>query len=65
MIAAQYGLGYLIWQGYSLVKYPTIIIGMVTLGFIGYGSSVVIRYVGSKLMAWREQELSGSTATDM
>ncbi len=65
MIAAQYGLGYLIWQGYSLVKYPTIIIGMVTLGFIGYGSSVAIRYVGSKLMAWREQELSGSIAADM
>lgn len=65
MIAAQYGLGYLIWQGYSLVKYPTIIIGMVTLGFIGYGSSVVIRYIGRKLMAWREQELSsGSIAAD-
>jgi NitT/TauT family transport system permease protein len=59
MIAAQYGLGYLIWQGYSLIKYPTIIIGMVTLGFIGYASSVGIRYVGGKLMAWREQELSG------
>ena len=64
MIAAQYGLGYLIWQGYSLVKYPTIIIGMVTLGFIGYGSSVLIRYVGRKLMAWREQELSGSFSQD-
>ncbi|GBE01554.1 bicarbonate transport system permease protein CmpB [bacterium BMS3Bbin06] len=63
MIAAQYGLGYLIWQGYSLVKYPTIIIGMLTLGIIGYISSVAIRYVGKKLMAWREQDLSGSGAT--
>ncbi|NOY64949.1 MAG: ABC transporter permease [Nitrospirae bacterium] len=59
MIAAQYGLGYLIWQGYSLVKYPTIIIGMVTLGFIGYASSALIRYVGKRLMAWKEQELGG------
>ena len=65
MIAAQYGLGYLIWEGYSLVKYPTIIIGMLTLGFIGYMSSVAIRYVGKKLMAWREQELSGSMSQDM
>lgn len=64
MIAAQYGLGYLIWQGYSLVKYPTIIIGMVTLGFIGYISSAAIRYVGRKLMSWREQELTGSMAED-
>jgi NitT/TauT family transport system permease protein len=60
MIAGQYGLGFLIWQGYSLVKYPTIIIGMVTLGLIGYASSAVIRYVGKKLMAWRERELEGA-----
>lgn len=60
MIAAQFGLGYLIWQGYSLIKYPTIIIGMVTLGFIGYASSAVIRYVGRRLMSWRQQVLTGS-----
>ncbi len=63
MIAAQYGLGYLIWQGYSLVKYPTIIIGMVTLGVIGYGSSAAIRHVGKRLMAWRQQELGGLGVT--
>ncbi len=59
MIAAQYGLGFLIWDSYSLVQYPVIIIGMVTLGVIGWASSAIVRAVGRKLMAWRERELFG------
>lgn len=57
MIAAQYGLGFLIWEAYNLIQYPTIIIGMVTLGFVGYLSSVAVRIVGDRLMAWREERL--------
>jgi NitT/TauT family transport system permease protein len=60
MIAAQYGLGFLIWDSYSLIQYPVIIIGMVTLGVIGWASSAAVRAVGRKLMAWRERELFGS-----
>lgn len=58
MIAAQYGLGYLIWDSYSLIQYPVIIIGMVTLGFVGWASSAIVRSIGRKLMAWRERELN-------
>ena len=60
MIVGQYGLGYLIWDSYSLIQYPVIIIGMVTLGIVGWGSSAAVRAVGRKLMAWRERELYGS-----
>lgn len=60
MIAAQYGLGFLIWDSYSLIQYPVIIIGMVTLGFVGWASSAVVRVIGRKLMAWRERELFGA-----
>jgi sulfonate transport system permease protein len=59
MIAAQYGLGFLIWDSYSLIQYPVIVIGMVTLGVIGWGSSAIVRAIGRKLMAWRERELYG------
>ena len=58
MIAAQYGLGYLIWDSYSLIQYPVIVIGMVTLGIVGWISSAIVRAVGRKLMAWRERELN-------
>ncbi|MCC6776880.1 MAG: ABC transporter permease [Hyphomicrobiales bacterium] len=55
MIAAQYGLGFAIWEAYNLVQYPTIVIGMATLGIIGYASSALVRWFGHRLMAWREQ----------
>lgn len=57
MIAAQYGLGFLIMESYNLVQLPTIVIGMATLGLIGYASSALIRVVGTRLMRWREQSL--------
>ena len=57
MIAAQYGLGFMILESYNLVQYPTIVIMMVTLGIVGYISSALIRLLGSRLMRWREESI--------
>ncbi len=57
MIAAQFGLGFMIWESYNLVQYPTIIIGMATLGLVGYGCSAIIRIVGDWLMRWRLESI--------
>ena len=57
MIAAQYGLGFLIMESYNLVQVPTIVIGMATLGILGYISSALIRLVGNRLMRWREEAI--------
>jgi NitT/TauT family transport system permease protein len=57
MIAAQYGLGFMILESYNLVQYPTIVIEMITLGIVGYASSALIRVLGNRLMAWRQQNL--------
>ena len=43
MVSGQYGLGYVINTSYTMVRYPTIIIGMVTLGIVGYVTSAAIR----------------------
>ena len=53
MIAAQYGLGFLIMDAYNLIQYRTIVIAMATLGIMGYLSSAGIRTVGDRLMRWR------------
>ena len=53
MIAAQYGLGFLIMDAYNLIQYPTIVIAMATLGLMGYLSSALIRYLGDGMMRWR------------
>lgn len=52
MLSGEYGLGYLIWDSYVLSQYPVIVIGMVTLGLIGYFCSALIRMVGNALMRW-------------
>lgn len=57
MISGEFGLGYVIYTGYTLATYPTIIIGMVTLGIVGYASSAAVRAVGKLLMRWRSREL--------
>ncbi|MEI7565506.1 MAG: ABC transporter permease [Polynucleobacter sp.] len=58
MVSGQFGLGYIINTSYTNVRYPTIIIGMVTLGFIGYLTSAMVRAVGKRLMQWRMRELA-------
>jgi ABC-type nitrate/sulfonate/bicarbonate transport system permease component len=58
MVSGQYGLGYVINTSYTMVRYPTIIIGMVTLGIVGYVTSAAIRAVGDYMMQWRTRELS-------
>jgi len=58
MVSGEYGLGYVINTAYSMIQYPTIAIGMITLGVIGYISSAIIRLIGRSLMEWRARELS-------
>ena len=52
MISGQYGVGYYTWEAYSLVNYPAIVLGMVTIGALGLLCSGVIRLVGQVSMPW-------------
>lgn len=58
MVSGQYGLGYVINTSYTMVRYPTIVIGMVTLGIVGYVTSAAIRLLGDYMMQWRTRELA-------
>ena len=58
MVSGQYGLGYVINTSYTMVRYPTIVIGMITLGFVGYTTSALVRLLGDHLMQWRTRELA-------
>jgi NitT/TauT family transport system permease protein len=52
MIAGQYGVGYYTWEAYSLVDYPAIVFGMVTIGALGLACSGAIRLAGQLMMPW-------------
>ncbi len=58
MVAGKFGLGYLINSSYTTTRYPTIIIGMITLGAIGFLSSAIIRLVGNRLMVYRARAMA-------
>src|SRR5438105_14747438 len=58
MVSGQYGLGYVINTSYTMVRYPTIVIGMFTLGIVGYVTSAAVRLLGDYMMQWRSRELA-------
>jgi NitT/TauT family transport system permease protein len=52
MISGQYGVGYYTWEAYSLVDYPAIVLGMITIGALGLLCGGAIRLVGQWSMPW-------------
>jgi NitT/TauT family transport system permease protein len=52
MIAGKYGIGYLAWESYSLLRFPEIIIAMLTIGLIGWLYSAIVRLVGKRILKW-------------
>jgi NitT/TauT family transport system permease protein len=53
MVTGKWGLGYRIWESYTLIRYPLIVDGMVVIGVLGLASSVLIRYLSIRLIPWR------------
>jgi NitT/TauT family transport system permease protein len=47
------GLGYITWSAYTAGSYPTIIVGMIAIGALGYGSSALLRALGDWLLGWQ------------
>jgi NitT/TauT family transport system permease protein len=54
MIAGERGLGYMIWEAYSLAQYPLIIVGMFVIGMLGATMSWFIRVVEKWLVSWHK-----------
>jgi NitT/TauT family transport system permease protein len=52
MISGQFGVGYFTWEAYSLVNYPAIVLGMITIGILGLACSGLIRMLGVVAMPW-------------
>ncbi|SFV26139.1 ABC transporter permease [Hyphomicrobium facile] len=56
MISGQFGIGYYTWESYILQNYPDIVVGMVLIGVLGMGSSVLLRWLGARLTPWNNLE---------
>ena len=65
MVSGDPGLGYLIVDAYMNNVTVPMVIGMITLGFIGYITSVMVRIVGDLLMQWQVRELAQQIANSV
>lgn len=48
------GLGFLTWSSYTGGSYPVILVGMITIGALGFVSSSIIRRLGERQLPWMQ-----------
>ncbi|MGC4093129.1 MAG: ABC transporter permease [Polyangiaceae bacterium] len=58
MISGQFGIGYYTWESYTLQKYPSIVLGMLAIGVLGMGSTLLIKRIARSFMPWSQPENS-------
>jgi len=56
IISGQYGIGYFTWNSYTLIEYPNIIIGMLTIGGLGTLSTYLVRQASKPALRWQEHK---------
>jgi NitT/TauT family transport system permease protein len=52
------GLGFLVWNAYQGGDLPRVVVAMISLGIAGYAASALVRYVGDRLMPWKQAAVS-------
>jgi len=55
MISGQWGIGYYTWESYVIQNYADIVVGMLIIGFLGMGSSLLVKTFGGLLIPWYHQ----------
>lgn len=58
MVSGEFGLGYMIVDSYMNITYVSMVIGMLTLGFVGWVTSALVRMAGNRMMQWRSRALA-------
>ena len=58
MISGQFGIGSSTWEAYTLQQYPNIVLGMISIGILGMGSSLLVKWGGRRFMPWFKPEVS-------
>lgn len=58
MISGRLGVGYRTWQDYTVLAYPQVFVGIITIGVLGFATSAAVELVGRRVTRWlpRAQE---------
>lgn len=52
MISGQFGIGYFTWQAYDLLDYASVIVGMLSIGALGWGTAWLVERIGHRVNHW-------------
>ncbi|MDC0769849.1 ABC transporter permease [Streptomyces sp. HD] len=62
MISGEYGIGYRTWQDYTVIDYPAVFTGIVSIGLLGWLTSTVVELVGRRLTHWLPRREGSATS---
>jgi NitT/TauT family transport system permease protein len=52
MISGRLGVGYRTWQAYTVLAYPDVFVGIITIGVLGFATSAAIELIGRRVTRW-------------
>jgi NitT/TauT family transport system permease protein len=52
MISGRLGVGYRTWQAYTVLAYPDVFVGIITIGVLGFATSAAIEVIGRRATRW-------------
>jgi NitT/TauT family transport system permease protein len=52
MISGRLGVGYRTWQAYTVLAYPQVFVGIITIGVLGFATSAAVELVGRRVTLW-------------
>lgn len=52
MISGRLGVGYRTWQAYTVLAYPQVFVGIITIGALGFATSAAVELIGRRATRW-------------
>ena len=52
MISGRLGVGYRTWQAYTVLAYPEVFVGIITIGILGFTTSAAVEILGRRVTRW-------------
>jgi len=52
MISGRLGVGYRTWQAYTVLNYPDVFVGIITIGVLGFGTTAAVELIGRRATRW-------------
>ncbi|MGV9803523.1 ABC transporter permease [Mycobacterium sp. NPDC003449] len=52
MISGRLGVGYRTWQAYTVLNYPDVFVGIITIGILGFATATAVEVIGRRATRW-------------